>query len=146
MSTITLPYDPAEDLGDPRDQAAILAEAFASGEAKYITVALGAVARARGMSTLAEQTGRSRPALYRALGEDGDPQLSTLLSVVAALGFKLALSQETGTQAHTGTGVEGVSAHRAERLLHSPMVTETPVPSTPEPVSPALSPSQSDRP
>ena len=110
MSTITLPYDPAEDLVDPRDQAAVLEEAFASGEARYITVALGAVARARGMSALAEQTGRSRPALYRALSEDGDPQLSTLLSVVAALGFKLALTRESETPAHTETGVEGAPA------------------------------------
>jgi probable addiction module antidote protein len=93
MPTITLPYDPAEDLADPRDQAALLEEAFASGQTKYIAVALGAVARARGMSAIAEQTGRSRTALYRALSEGGDPQLSTLLSVVAALGFKLTLSE-----------------------------------------------------
>ena len=47
MQTVTLPYDPAEDLVDARDQVALLEEAFASGDAKFITVALGAVARAR---------------------------------------------------------------------------------------------------
>jgi probable addiction module antidote protein len=91
MPVVTLPYDPAEDLSDPNEQAALLDEAFASGDAKFIAVALGAVARARGMKTVAEQSGRSRPALYRALSEDGDPQLSTLLSVLNALGYKLAL-------------------------------------------------------
>jgi probable addiction module antidote protein len=91
MPTVTLPYDPAEDLADPSEQAALLEEAFASGDSKFIAVALGAVARARGMKAIADQSGRNRQALYRALSEDGDPQLSTLLSVVSALGYKLAL-------------------------------------------------------
>ena len=91
MATATIPYDPAEDLSDPGEQAALLEEAFASGDSKFIAVALGAVARARGMKAVADQSGRSRQALYRALSEDGDPQLSTLLSVVAALGYKLSL-------------------------------------------------------
>ena len=43
------------------------------------------------MKAIADQSGRNRQALYRALSEDGDPQLSTLLSVVAALGYRLAL-------------------------------------------------------
>lgn len=92
MSTVTLPYDPAEDLRDPVEQAALLDEAFASADARFIAAALGAVARARGMTEVAERAGRNRPALYRALSEDGDPQLSTLVDIVAALGFKLSLT------------------------------------------------------
>jgi hypothetical protein len=34
MATVTLPYDPAEDLADPGEQAALLGEAFASGDSK----------------------------------------------------------------------------------------------------------------
>jgi probable addiction module antidote protein len=93
MPTVTLPYDPAEDLSDTQEQAELLREAFASGEAQYITAALGAVARARGMSALAEQTGLNRASLYRALSDDGDPQLSTLLTVLAAMGFRLELAE-----------------------------------------------------
>ena len=96
MPTVTVPYDPAEDLIDPSEQAALLDEAFASGDPKFITVALGAVARARGMSALATETGLSRPALYRALSEDGDPQLSSLLRVISALGYKLAVTPVSG--------------------------------------------------
>jgi len=92
MPIKTIPYDPAEDLADPQDQAELLAEAFASGEREYIAIALGVVARARGMSAIAEQAGVNRPALYKALSETGDPQLSTLIGVVKALGFKLALA------------------------------------------------------
>ncbi|BBU64370.1 putative addiction module antidote protein [Methylosinus sporium] len=87
----TIPYDPAEDLTDDKDQVELLAEAFSSGDQKYIAAALGAVARARGMSTIAEKAGVTRPALYKALSETGDPQLSTLLGVVNALGLKLAV-------------------------------------------------------
>ena len=74
-----------------RTKFELLAEAFASGDQKFIASALGAVARARGMSTIAEKAGVTRPALYKALSETGDPQLSTLLGVVNALGLKLAV-------------------------------------------------------
>ena len=87
----TLPYDPAEDLADPGDQAELLVEAFASGERKFIAAALGAVSRARGMSSVAEKAGVTRPALYKALSETGDPQLSTLIGVVKALGLRLTV-------------------------------------------------------
>ena len=91
MPIKTIPYDPADDLADEKDQVELLAEAFASGDQKFIASALGAVARARGMSTIAEKAGVTRPALYKALSETGDPQLSTLLGVVNALGLKLAV-------------------------------------------------------
>jgi probable addiction module antidote protein len=91
MPIKTIPYDPAKDLVDDKDQVELLAEAFASSDQKFIAAALGAVARARGMSTIAEKAGVTRPALYKALSETGDPQLSTLLGVVNALGLKLAV-------------------------------------------------------
>jgi probable addiction module antidote protein len=92
MPIKTIPYDPAEDLGDEREQIELLEEAFASGDQKFIAVALGTVARARGMSDIAEKAGVTRPALYKALSETGDPQLSTLLGVVNALGLRLAVT------------------------------------------------------
>ena len=91
MPLKTVPYDPADDLGDPKEQAELLADAFASGDQKYIAVALGTVARARGMAGVADKAGVTRTALYKALSETGDPQLSTLIGVVKALGFRLAL-------------------------------------------------------
>ena len=91
MPIKTIPYDPVEDLGDEREQIELLEEAFASGDQKFIAVALGTVARARGMTDIAEKAGVTRPALYKALSESGDPQLSTLLGVVNALGLKLTV-------------------------------------------------------
>jgi probable addiction module antidote protein len=86
----TLPFDAAEYLDTPESQAELLADAFETGDAHYITVALGVVARARGMSSVASEAGVTREALYKALSETGDPRLSTLLGVMKALGLRLS--------------------------------------------------------
>ena len=70
-------------------QADLLADAFDSGDATYIAHALGVIARARGMTTVARDAGVTREALYKALSEKGDPKLSTLLGVMKALGVQL---------------------------------------------------------
>lgn len=89
MALETVPFDPAQYLGRPEAQAELLSDAFESGDAKYIANALGVVARARGMSKVARDAGVTREALYKALSDDGDPRLTTLLGVVKALGIKL---------------------------------------------------------
>ena len=91
MTLETIPYDPAEDFTNPKDQAELLAEAFSCGDQKFIAVALGVVARARGMSHISDASGVTRPALYKALSENGDPKLSTLMGVIKALGYTLSL-------------------------------------------------------
>ena len=60
-----------------------------SGHVGVILSALGDVARAKGMTELAKQAGMSRESLYRALSKDGNPQLSTVMKVLDALGYKL---------------------------------------------------------
>jgi probable addiction module antidote protein len=85
----TYPFDPAEYLGDANAQAELIADALASGNAGYVAHALGVVARARGMTQLARDTGMSRESLYKALSPQGNPELATVLRVVEALGLKL---------------------------------------------------------
>jgi probable addiction module antidote protein len=89
MAIKTKPFDAAEYLDDAESQAELLSDAFDNGDAGYIRHALGVVARARGMTTVAREAGVTREALYKALSEDGDPKLSTLLGVTRALGVKL---------------------------------------------------------
>lgn len=90
MPIKTTPFDASEYLDDPVSQAELLADALETGDAAYITHALGIVARARGITSIAKEAGVSREALYKAFGETGDPKLSTLLGVFRALGLKLS--------------------------------------------------------
>jgi probable addiction module antidote protein len=92
----TSPWDAAEQLDTPEEIAAYLEAAFEEGDPAFFTHALGIVARAKGMSKIAEEAGVTREALYKALSSTGDPRLSTLLGVVKALGLRLAI-----TTAHT---------------------------------------------
>jgi probable addiction module antidote protein len=90
MATKTIPFDPAEHLTDPADQAELLNDALDTGDAVYIANALGTIARARGMSEVARGAGVTREALYKAFSDRGDPKLSTLLGVLRTLDLKLS--------------------------------------------------------
>lgn len=87
----TSPYDVAEHLRTREEIAAYL-DAWledAADDISGITRALGDLARAKGMSQVARDTGLSRKSLYRALSEDGDPSFATVLKVARALGVRL---------------------------------------------------------
>jgi len=88
-------YDPAEDLASDDAIATFMAEAFESNDASYIAHALGIVARARGMSEIAGQTGLSREQLYRSFSDRGNPTLKTTLAVMNALGIDLTAKLHT---------------------------------------------------
>ena len=92
MTTKTYPYDSAAFLETDEDISAYMSEALETGDAAFIAHALGVVARARGMTQIARDTGLSRESLYRALSSEGNPELSTLLRVVKALGLRLNVS------------------------------------------------------
>ncbi|CAG0908954.1 unnamed protein product [Cyprideis torosa] len=62
------------------------------GDPALIAAALGDIARARGMSQLAADTGLAREALYRSLSERGNPEFATILKVVDALGLRLQIT------------------------------------------------------
>ena len=70
----------------------LLADAVKSEDPHHLAIALGTIARAKGMSAVAKEAGVTREALYKALSADGDPRLSTLFGVVRALGLKLTIS------------------------------------------------------
>lgn len=82
-------FDAARYLTSAESQEELLNDALASGDAGYIANALGVIARARGMTDVAREAGVTREALYKALSENGDPRLTTLLGVVRALGVTL---------------------------------------------------------
>ena len=91
VKTKTLPYDVADYLRTPEEMAAYL-DAWLTevpDDVAGIARALGDIARAKGMSKVARETGLSRESLYKALSEDGNPSLATVLKVAKALGLRL---------------------------------------------------------
>ena len=94
MTTETRPFDAAEYLDGAADQADLLSDALDAADPRYIAYALGAVARARGgIAKLAQDTGLSRQALHKALSEDGNPTLETVLRVLKALGLHMKIEE-----------------------------------------------------
>ena len=107
--TVTSHYDVAEHLRTPEEMASYLEVSIeeADGDAAFIAKALGDIARARGMSRVANDAGLSRESLYKALSGERKPTLDTVLKVVGALGLKLraevvpdAEAAGRGTPAH----------------------------------------------
>jgi probable addiction module antidote protein len=86
---ITSTWDVAEHLETEEDMAAYLEVALEGNDPSLIAAALGDIARAKGMSQIANQTGLGRESLYKALSPDGNPEFSTILKVVNALGLQL---------------------------------------------------------
>jgi probable addiction module antidote protein len=89
--TKTTRYDVAEHLRTPEEMAAYLEACLdeAEGDAAFIAKALGDIARARGMTQVARDTGLSRESLYKALSGERSPDFDTILKVVNALGLRL---------------------------------------------------------
>lgn len=90
--TKTTPYDSAEYLKTEEDIAAYFAACLeeAGDDAAFLATALGTIARARGMTQLAKDTGLGRESLYKALSGKGNPSFATILKVMNALGLRLA--------------------------------------------------------
>jgi probable addiction module antidote protein len=84
----TMPWDAAEHLKTDEDMAAYLEAAIEDSDPVVISAAIGDIARAKGMSQIARETGLGRESLYKALSPGGNPEFATILKVVRALGLK----------------------------------------------------------
>jgi probable addiction module antidote protein len=87
--TQTQPWDVAEHLETAEDIAAYLEAALEDGDPALVAAALGDIARSKGMAQIARQTGLGRESLYKALSPEGNPEFTTILKVVRALGLRL---------------------------------------------------------
>ena len=92
MPTNLTPFDAAEYLDSPEAIAAYLQDALADADPGEFQHALGVVARAQGMSAIADKAGLARPALYRALTEGGNPEFRTVVKVLSAIGVSMHVS------------------------------------------------------
>ena len=93
MTTLkTVPWDPVKYLETEADMGAYLAAALEEDDPAVFVAALGDVARAKGMTQIARETGLGRESLYRALSAEGNPEFATVMKVVRALGLRLHAS------------------------------------------------------
>jgi probable addiction module antidote protein len=90
----TFRYDVAEHLRTQEEMAAYLEACIeeADGDASFIAKALGDIARAKGMTQVARDAGLSRESLYKALSGERNPDFTTILKVIGALGLTLHAS------------------------------------------------------
>ncbi len=84
-------WDSAEYLQTDEDMALYLEACLeeAGDDAAFIAKALGNIARAKGMTQIAKDTGLGREGLYKSLSGKGNPNFATILKVLSALGFRL---------------------------------------------------------
>jgi probable addiction module antidote protein len=82
-------FDPVNYLHTPADMAGYLEAALEDGDPQLLTAVLGDIARAQGMTEIARATGLGRESLYKALSPTGNPEWTTVLRVITALGLTL---------------------------------------------------------
>jgi probable addiction module antidote protein len=86
------PFDASEYLDDEEVVAEYLTAALEDPNPEVFLAAVGHVAKARGMSAIAETTGLGRESLYKALTPGAKPRYDTVLKVLGSLGVRLSVS------------------------------------------------------
>ena len=87
----TSKFDIADYLESNEMIAEYLNTVLEDGDSADLIVAIGHVAKAVGMTKIAEQTGMSRPSLYKAFAKDAKPQFGTILKVLKAIGGRISV-------------------------------------------------------
>ena len=95
MSSETFsPWDSAEILGDKETMIEYLEAALEENDPELFVKAVGNVARAMGMTAVAQETQLGRPSLYKALSGERDPRIGTVMKVLGALGVRLTVARK----------------------------------------------------
>lgn len=89
QSTDLPDFDPAEYIKDEQDMAAYLNAILEDNDPAFLAAALGDIARTRGMTQIAKDSGLTREALYKALRSDAIPRFDTIARVCKSLGLQL---------------------------------------------------------
>ena len=84
-----LPFDAARYLTDDVAVAEYMTAVLETEDPDLLLLALGDVARARGMAQVAKDAGLGRESLYKALSPGAKPRFDTVLKVAKALGVRL---------------------------------------------------------
>ncbi len=88
-------FDIADYLDSKEMIAEYLNEVLEEGNDSQIITAIGNIAKAIGMTKIAEETGLSRPSLYKALSDGAKPQFGTIMKVLKAVGGQIHINPQT---------------------------------------------------
>lgn len=89
MKEKLLPFDMVKMLDSDEAMSEYLSQVLEDGDSDELIRALGYIAKAKGMSMIANESGLGRESLYKALAPGAKPRFDTVLKVVRALGIKL---------------------------------------------------------
>lgn len=84
-------FDAVDYLKTEQDCAEYLSIVLEDGDPTLLAAALGDVARARGMSQVARDSGLTREGLYKALSTQGNPSFATVMKVMHAMGLQISV-------------------------------------------------------
>lgn len=121
-------FDASKYLKDETDYRLYLAQAFEGGDPVEIQAALGDVAKARGMTALARESGIAREALYRALSNKGNAEFATIMKVIGAMGLHLTLTnpgEDLKAKLKAKAGAKPAAAKRAATVAKRGVSTAT---------------------
>lgn len=97
MKPVLTEFDPAAYLDSDEMVGEYLSQVLADGDADELISAIGHVAKARGMTQIAKDSGLGRASLYKAFAPGAKPRFDTVIKVMHALGVEL---RATVTQVH----------------------------------------------
>ncbi len=92
MTTETTPFNPVDYLESEEEIAQYLNDAYQEDDSRLFMIALGNVAKAKGVTKIAKETGLNRESLYKVFSGQTSPHWSTVQSVIKALGCHLVIT------------------------------------------------------
>ena len=92
MKVTTSLYNPFDYLETKEEINEYMNDAFMDDDPQLFLIALGHLAKKKGMTKIAKQTGLNRESLYKSLSGEGNPKFTTISKVSKALGCKLAIA------------------------------------------------------
>jgi probable addiction module antidote protein len=112
-------FDVAEYLNDEESIAAYLSAIVEEGDPKLLLAAISDIAKARGMSKIASDSGLGRESLYKALNPDAKPRFDTILRVLNSLGLQIGFNSISPKKNKTArTKYLHSSKSKNKRTLH----------------------------
>jgi len=117
MSTKFSAFDAAEFLDSEETIAAYLNEVMAENDQDLLLSALDDIARARGMSKVAEDAGLTRPSLYKALKPGAKPGFSTVSRIMGALGVSIVAKPKARSKPATAVKKKAATSAATKKAV-----------------------------